>query len=113
MSQLLYKHKSIIKKLHKASRDGRRQLLCQCMDKDFINVISECCRNILCGNVPLTVVQKEKIGRRKALFRKIALKKTSLKEKKRIVQSGGFLGALLGPIVSVIGSLFGLAPKSD
>jgi len=41
------------------------------------------------------------------LLRKLVLKKTSLKNKRKIVQTGGFLGALLGPIVSVLGSLFG------
>jgi hypothetical protein len=30
-----------------------------------------------------------------------------MKTKKKIVQSGGFLGALLGPIVKVLGGLFG------
>jgi len=30
-----------------------------------------------------------------------------MKAKRKIVQSGGFLGAILGPIVKVLGGLFG------
>jgi hypothetical protein len=37
----------------------------------------------------------------------LILKKTSQRKRRQLVQSGGFLGALLGPIVSVLGSLFG------
>jgi len=39
-------------------------------------------------------------------LREIALKKTSLRKKQKLIQSGGFLGALLGPIISVLGGLF-------
>jgi hypothetical protein len=41
------------------------------------------------------------------MLRRLALKKTPLKEKKILIQSGGFLGALLGPIISILGNLFG------
>jgi len=70
--------------------------------------LCECAKNIIKGNVALTKAQRERIHKRKQSFRKLALKKTSLKEKRRIVQRGGFLGALLGPIISALGSLFGI-----
>jgi hypothetical protein len=41
------------------------------------------------------------------MLRELALKKTSKKKRKKIIQSGGFLGAILGPIVSILGRLFG------
>jgi hypothetical protein len=34
------------------------------------------------------------------------MKKTSLKKKRKILQKGGFLGALIPPILSVLGGLF-------
>ena len=58
------------------------------------------------GNVPLNTSQKKKLGTKKNILRQIALKKTSIKKKQRLIQSGGFLGALLGPIISVLGGLF-------
>jgi len=76
-------------------------------DNDFVKCLCECAKNIIKGNVKLTTLQRSKICRRKQSFRKLVLKKTPLKEKREIVQSGGFLGALLGPIVSILGGLFG------
>jgi len=58
------------------------------------------------GNVPLNTFQKKKLGIKKNILRQIALKNTSLKKKQKLIQSGGFLGALLGPIISVLGGLF-------
>jgi len=66
----------------------------------------ECIRNLLNGNVPLNKSQKKKLAAKKNILRQLAVKKTSLQKKKKLIQSGGFLGALLGPIVSAIGSLF-------
>jgi len=76
-------------------------------DSDFVKCLCECARNIIKGNVKLTAHPRSKICRRKQSFRKMALKKMTLKEKREIVQSGGFSGALLGPIVSILGGLFG------
>ena len=39
-------------------------------------------------------------------MRVLASKKTSLKKKRRIMQKGGFLGALLPPVLGVLGSLW-------
>jgi hypothetical protein len=59
------------------------------------------------GNVCLTPEHKRQLKRHKLSLRKLVLKKTPLSEKKKIVQSGGFLGALLGPIVKILFGLFG------
>ena len=76
---------------------------------DFMNCLCECAKNIIKGRVPLSVVQKRTLAKRKQSLRKLALKKTSLKTKRKIVMKGGFLGALLGPIVTALGSIFGLS----
>jgi hypothetical protein len=57
--------------------------------------------------VPLSVEHKRRLKRHKLSLRKLAQKKTPTKTKKKIVQNGGFLGAILGPIVKVLGGLFG------
>lgn len=61
---------------------------------------------MLKGNVPLNSAQKKKLSTKKNVLRQLALKKTSLRKKQKLIQSGGFLGALLGPIISVLGGLF-------
>ena len=75
-------------------------------DNDLICSLSECCHNILKGNVHLTLTQKVKLRRHKHNLRKLSLKKTSIKQRKKILQRGGFLGALITPILSVLGNLF-------
>jgi hypothetical protein len=107
MSRLLKKYGAYLRLLKKASPKVRKALLNKNCSTEFVNCVCECVKNLLKGNVPLTSTQKRQLSRRKRLLRKILLKKTSLKDKRKIIQTGGFLGALLGPIVSVLGGLFG------
>jgi len=58
------------------------------------------------GNVPLSDRQKSELRRKKKDLRALSLKKTSLQQKRRILQKGGFLTALLPPILAFLGSLF-------
>ena len=72
---------------------------------DFIDCVSECAKNIIKGNVPLNPAQLRRLRRERSNVRVLALKKTSLKKKRRVLQKGGFLGALLPPVLGVLGSL--------
>jgi hypothetical protein len=107
MSRLLKKYGSYLRLLNKASPKVQKALLNKNCTTEFVNCVCECAKNLLKGNVPLTSTQKQRLVRRKQLLRKIALKRTPLKDKRKIIQTGGFLGALLGPIVSILGGLFG------
>ena len=51
--------------------------------------------------------QMKRLHREKKNLRAIALKKTSLKKKRKIFQKGGFIGAILPPILTVLSSLLG------
>jgi len=73
---------------------------------EFVACICECVKNLLLGNVPLSATQKKRLSSKKKALREIVLKKTSLRKKKSLIQRGGFLGALLGPIISILGGLF-------
>ena len=90
----------------------RRDIIRKC-DNDLICSLSECCHNVLKGNVPLTPAQKVKLRRKKHNLRKLSIKKTSIKARKKILQRGGFLGALITPILSVLGNLFNGARYED
>ena len=76
-------------------------------DKELINALCECALNVLSGNVPLTKTQKTRLCRHKTGLREISRKNTSLKKKKETLQRGGFLGALLSPILGILGGLLG------
>lgn len=82
-------------------------------DNGLINCLCECSYNVLKGNVPLTPSQMNKLSQHKTDLRKLAEKKTSIPSKKRILQKGGFLSALLGPLLGLIGpGLIGPAVKN-
>jgi len=70
----------------------------------FLDCVSECAKNVIKGNVPLTARQKEKLRRSRKDLRALSVKKTALRRKRRILQKGGFLGALL-PLLGVLSSL--------
>ena len=85
-------------------------------DKDLIQCLSECALNILKGNVTLKPAEKARLTKYRQKLRKVADKKVSLKQKHKIVQTGGFAPALLAPLLApviaplakqVIGGLFG------
>jgi hypothetical protein len=77
-----------------------------CADKDLVHCLCECAFNVLKGNVPLTNAQKVKLKRYKQHLRALVHKKRA--NKKKILQTGGFLPALLAPIAaSVIGPVLG------
>ena len=107
MSQRLKKFAPFLRQLNRANQRKRSLWLKTNCSKDFIHCICECAKNILKGKVPLTQTQKKQLAKRKAALRKLTSKKLSLKKKHRIIQKGGFLGAILGPIVSVLGGLLG------
>jgi hypothetical protein len=94
--------------LHDCSPHARKSLLNKHCSSEFINCICECAQNVLHGNVDLSEMHKRALKRHRKLLHKLVLKRTSLKNKKKIVQTGGFLGALLGPIVKVLGGLLGI-----
>ena len=87
-----------------ATPKARKRLVCE-GNREIVDCISECCANVLKGNVPLTSKQTSDLCRHKEKLRLVARKKTGLKEKKEIIQKGGFLGSLLVPVAAVLGNL--------
>ena len=93
-----------LKRLSRLSNKDRRTYLKTC-DGPVVDCVCECIRNLLGGRVPLKSKQLKALRRYKRLLRKAALKKTSRSERRRILQKGGFLGAVLPALVSGIASL--------
>ena len=107
MSQTLKKYSPYLRVLLKSSPRVRSTLAKKNCSSEFIKCICECAKNVLAGNVALSPEHKRRLKRHKHSLRKLALKKTPISTKKKIVQNGGFLGALLGPVVKILGGLFG------
>ena len=113
MSHRIRKFANTIKKLHKCNDKEKRRWLKLYLNKDFVDCACECAHNILKGKVPLTKTQRNSLIKRKSKLRQLVKRKTSIKKKKQIIQSGGFLSALLGPIVCVLGSLLGFNKSNN
>jgi hypothetical protein len=74
---------------------------------EFIHGVCECIRNLLKGRIPIKSNHLKCLTRHKQTLRKLALKKTSLVTRKKIMQKGGFLGALITPLITGLASLLG------
>lgn len=84
------------------SAKKRQQLLKEAKDCIFY-AISEISLNVLNGNIPVSKQRKLKLTAHKSKLRRLALKTTPLKERKKIViQSGGFLASLIIPAVTIL-----------
>ena len=76
-------------------------------NKEEINSICECIENFLNGNVSDPKL-KRRLAKYRQILRKLRDKKKSIKKKKSaIIQHGGFLQALLIPLLSVASGLIG------
>ena len=102
MSERMRKYLPTLKRIHRLGENAKKKLI-----KDCYRHFCECSKNILKGNVPLKERQLKKLRREKKNLRALALKKTSLKAKRKILQKGGFIGAILPPVLTVLSSLLG------
>ena len=94
-----------LRRLNRMKDKDRKRFIATC-NKDFIHCICECVKNLLKGHLPVKRCHLKSLSRHKQSLRKLALKKTTLNKRKQILQKGGFLGLLLGPLVTGLGSLF-------
>ena len=67
-------------------------------DRELMTCLCECAQNILNGNVPLTKSHLKHLQRYCLDVRTLAKKRAPKHKKKKILQKGGFLSALLAPI---------------
>jgi len=96
------KYLPILKRINRLAEKTKRQYVKK-SSKDFLDCLSECAKNVLLGNVPLSSRQNAKLRHSKNDLRLLSDKKTSLRKKRQIVQKGGFLAALLPPVLSLLG----------
>lgn len=107
MSRNIQRHREALLFLNKASPRVAKAILNSSANNGLINAISECACNVLKGHVPLSPKQKRRLARYKKDLRSFVSKKTKQSSRRRIVQKGGFLGALLGPLASILGGVIG------
>jgi len=107
MAYRVRKHLPLLKLLKKAKPKLRKKLLASA-DKELLHFFTEAAHNVLKGNVKLSPGQKKALSRHKKPIRALAQRRLSLKKKRQVLlQKGGFLPALLGPIIGIVTSLIG------
>ncbi len=104
----LKKNAQFLNFLLKASPRQRCEII-KLSNSDQVKAITDCVRNVMKGNVPVTREQKHKLKSYKRILRKLMNKKVGINKRKHILvnQKGGFFSALLAPILTVAGSLLG------
>ena len=104
MSERMKRFLPTLRRIHRMGEKAKREYVKRC-DRQFIDCVSECAKNVLKGNVPLSNAQMSKLRSRRQDLRALSVKKTSLTKKRKIIQKGGFLSALLAPALSVLAGL--------
>src|SRR6218665_3709253 len=104
MSSRILKYLGHLRMLKKATSKMRKKIMKGC-NRSLLCCLCECAQKVLKGNVPLSKPQKSKLSRFKDKLRRLASKKTRVVVKKKIVQIGGFLAALIPPVLSFLGML--------
>lgn len=105
MTDRLKRNLDFLKMLSSGNRILRNKIL-MTGHNDLIRCLSECCLNVIKGNVKLSSDEKKRLKRHRKLIRALSKKKVSLKNKRNLLlQKGGALPALLIPILTFAGSL--------
>jgi len=107
------KHRDYLTLLSKSKNAIRRKKLLDAGDNGEICAVSECVKNILNGNVPLTPTQFKKLKKHRTTLRKLMHNiRGSTKEKRTLLkQKGGFLPMLLPIALNALSGLFGSLTK--
>ena len=102
------KHIPQLKLLRKATPKQRKSIL-ERSNTGLVNCIGECCLNVLNGNVKITKPQRKKLSRHAKTLRALSKRGIPVQKRRKILiqNGGGFLPALLAPILSLAVSLAG------
>ena len=104
----LKRNASTLKLLHGAKPSFQKAVLEKSKD-DLVKCVCDISLNVLKGTAPISTQNKKRLSRHKSSLHKLIDRKLSLKKKRKVIQSNGFLSALLATAIPVLGSLFGLA----
>ena len=109
MSARLKRNWELLRVLQKARKSQRSAIIRHSTD-DLVLAICEIVLNVLNGTVKLSSAQRKKLVAYKKVLRSVADRKLKTVSKKRLlVQKGGFLPAILTPVLAVVASLIGSA----
>ena len=89
----------------------RQQMLIKASDRPLLEALSELTLNLAGKRIPLTKGQIEKLKPFEEEIYQLSLKKHSSAAKKRILQRGGFISALLSVLPALISTIVAATSK--
>lgn len=88
------------------SKPAARTAILENADKELIDCICEAIDNILRGNVKIPTECEKKLRRHAKVLKQLGKKSTGIKTRRQLlVQKGGFLPAILGPLIGIASGL--------
>lgn len=110
LSARVRKHAHALETLAKAKREKRNRMVREATS-ELIFTLVDLAKMIIRGDITLTPLQLSTVRRHKANFKKLVSKSTGVRGKRNVIQKGGFLPALLGPVLKLglplLGNLLG------
>jgi hypothetical protein len=107
-------NETVLRALQRLDNNARAAVMASAK-KELVTALVECARGIINRRVPLSPAQYEAIRRRAKDIGALTKANASLDERRRILQNGGFLSALIGPALSllptIVKSVGGLVAK--
>ena len=100
----LRKHSGTLTLLQKVPPGLKKVILSKASD-DLVRCICDISHNVLSGTAEISRPHKKRLAKHKNSLRKLADRKLPLSRKKKIIQKGGFLGALLSAAIPAITGL--------
>ena len=102
MSSRVRRHILCLQFLKTQKNAKLRKAIIDNSDNDLVCTLCECALNILQENVAVTPQQKTQLRKYKKHLRALASKKVTMTKKRKVLQTGGFLSALLAPLGTVL-----------
>lgn len=104
------RHGTTLSLLRRAKASVRNKKI-KSAPKDLIMALVDVAKALIKGEISMSGRQLSAVKRNERNFRNLVNPSTSVETKKKTLQKGGFLGALLGPLakigVPIIGKLMG------
>ena len=84
---------------------GLKKVILSKASDDLVRFICDITHNVLSGTAEIFRPHKKRLAKHKNSLRKLAARKLPLSRKQKIIQKGGFLGALLSAAIPAITGL--------
>ena len=102
-------HLAYLRKICRCKTTKRRRELLRDGGAELQRSVREIAHNVLKGNVRLNAAQLKRLKQHRQGLRLVSRKSTTGKKRLQIEQRGGFLGALIAPLISALaGGIGGL-----